>query len=292
LPFSGGGLRGSMALMRFNNFSIGSSTVLDRYNSFLDPVATGIAATMGESAIPGERPGYVSLGAAESSVLTVMHERNDVLDQSLTVDALVNGPMVLTNGAVPMADVLAAGTAFSSYLLHFDPVSSSPTLESVLGAINFRGEILAVVWDAASLADTDDELGSIGDYGDQADRGMDFSTAGMVAISADQHTLSFDLDVLGSQMLQFRVLTTTVDGPDFNGDGVVNGLDLAVWQSGFGLNATGDADGDGDTDGRDFLAWQREQVNPLTSFVAVPEPTSLLLASLVAMSFGVRRRLI
>ena len=48
---------------------------------------------------------------------------------------------------------------------------------------------------------------------------------------------------------------------DFNGDGAVNGADLAAWSAGFGsTNASqsqGDADGDGDVDGVDFLSWQR-----------------------------------
>jgi hypothetical protein len=45
---------------------------------------------------------------------------------------------------------------------------------------------------------------------------------------------------------------------DFNGNGVVNSADLAVWQASYGVNAGADADRDGDTDGRDFLAWQRD----------------------------------
>ncbi len=50
---------------------------------------------------------------------------------------------------------------------------------------------------------------------------------------------------------------------DFNGDGVVDGDDFLIWQSGFGIvsgatSADGDADGDGDVDGDDFLVWQTE----------------------------------
>ena len=65
---------------------------------------------------------------------------------------------------------------------------------------------------------------------------------------------------------------------DFNGDGAVDGLDLAVWQQGFGVNFNG----------ADFLAWQRHYGNaPLTviSTVAnttVPEPTSLMLSAWIA----------
>jgi hypothetical protein len=57
---------------------------------------------------------------------------------------------------------------------------------------------------------------------------------------------------------------------DFNGDGAVDGLDLAVWKQGFGTNF----------DGADFLAWQQGIGSGLTatgSAVAVPEPATLLL---------------
>jgi hypothetical protein len=192
-----------------------------------------------------------------------MHERNDVLDQSLAVDALIDGPTTLAMGSLPMGDLLGAGSKYSSYLVQFDPTANNSTIEDVLGSIRFRGQILAVLWDPTSLAATDALLGTIGNYGNSADRGIDFSTAGSLTVSADQHTLGFNLQTLASEMLQFRVLTATVGGPDFNTDGVIDGLDLQVWQSSFGLNANGDADGDGDTDGRDFLIWQREHLQPV-----------------------------
>jgi hypothetical protein len=49
---------------------------------------------------------------------------------------------------------------------------------------------------------------------------------------------------------------------DFDDNGRVNGLDLATWQSGYGMaggaaREDGDANGDGAIDGADFLLWQR-----------------------------------
>ena len=72
---------------------------------------------------------------------------------------------------------------------------------------------------------------------------------------------------------------------DFNEDGYVDALDLAVWKNNFGRTFSarpqhGDTDGDFDVDGDDFLAWQREYTGPSgpVSQAAVPEPSALLLA--------------
>ncbi len=71
---------------------------------------------------------------------------------------------------------------------------------------------------------------------------------------------------------------------DFNGDGSVDGSDLALWQGGYGTISgaglvDGDADGDADVDGRDFLIWQRNVTGtgPLATASAVPEPGSIVL---------------
>ncbi|MEM9659417.1 MAG: matrixin family metalloprotease, partial [Planctomycetota bacterium] len=45
---------------------------------------------------------------------------------------------------------------------------------------------------------------------------------------------------------------------DFTEDGVVDALDLALWEQSFGVNAVADADDDFDSDGFDFLVWQRQ----------------------------------
>jgi hypothetical protein len=77
---------------------------------------------------------------------------------------------------------------------------------------------------------------------------------------------------------------------DFNNDGHVDGIDLAMWQGGYGMNANGDADDDGDTDGRDFLVWQREFTGAsLTANVTMPEPSGVVLAAIsVALLLGGR----
>lgn len=78
---------------------------------------------------------------------------------------------------------------------------------------------------------------------------------------------------------------------DFNGDGSVDGTDLALWQGGYGLSTgagllDGDADGDTDVDGRDFLIWQRNVTGtgPLATAAVVPEPGTIALMTL-ALAF-------
>src|SRR5262245_8663322 len=68
---------------------------------------------------------------------------------------------------------------------------------------------------------------------------------------------------------------------DFDGDGEVDGQDLAQWKGDFGVNGDSDADGDGDSDGADFLLWQQNFGAPMARAVAssVPEPASLGLAA-------------
>jgi hypothetical protein len=76
---------------------------------------------------------------------------------------------------------------------------------------------------------------------------------------------------------------------DFNHDGKVNGVDLGIWKSAFGVNANADANGDGRSDGADFLIWQRQEgVGGAAS--AVPEPMAAMLAVIGALVLGSCRR--
>jgi Dockerin type I domain/PEP-CTERM motif len=97
--------------------------------------------------------------------------------------------------------------------------------------------------------------------------------------------------------------------PDFNGDGVVDLADFAIWQMHVGQMSgasvlDGDTDGDGDVDGVDFLMWQRNVGRPMpwtgsgsgsgsgSSLASVPEPASLMMLAFggtLAIAFGRRR---
>jgi hypothetical protein len=79
---------------------------------------------------------------------------------------------------------------------------------------------------------------------------------------------------------------------DFNEDGFVNILDLALWEANYGTlsGATlgqGDANNDGSVTGLDFLIWQQQfdiSGTLLTGTQVIPEPTTVVLfAGLVAI---------
>ena len=76
---------------------------------------------------------------------------------------------------------------------------------------------------------------------------------------------------------------------DFNGDFVVDGADLTIWESEFSqvvATISADADFDFDSDGNDFLLWQRnlgiDMVTQAASQV-VPEPGSGIVFLMLAM---------
>jgi hypothetical protein len=85
----------------------------------------------------------------------------------------------------------------------------------------------------------------------------------------------------------FRLDATVVPfTADFNGSGVVDGADLAVWNIGFGASGTAATPAQGDVDrnlninGADFLQWQRQSGSGMPSAratAAIPEPAAGLL---------------
>ena len=87
---------------------------------------------------------------------------------------------------------------------------------------------------------------------------------------------------------------------DFDANGAVDGLDLAVWKTNFGsTDSKADANNDGRVDGNDYLVWQRnfgrtwEDLQPAASATtaAVPEPSAALICGIAAAALaGFHRR--
>ena len=123
--------------------------------------------------------------------------------------------------------------------------------------------------------------------GDAAFEPFTGGTGGRVAAMADYG--------FGSQQ-SYITLLTPADAEDFNSDGVVDGEDLEVWSSGFGLPADdpaqGDGNADGFVDGADLLQWQRALgastllpgLSATGAVHPIPEPTSLSLCVAVLLT--------
>lgn len=252
LPFSNAGLRGEISAMRFYNYAVDPQSILSVYNNALDPVALGLTGTSGDASVATSRPSSVALGSLETDQLLVIEERRDELSSDLSVDYLA---------AAGEPGVLPTGSSFTSYLLHFDPQGEdASSSESVSGHAVFEEMILGLILDSGSLADSDPLLGSIGDYGDAADRGIFLDENNSFSISNDGKTLFFDFSLAGDELLQFRVLTEEVEylPTDFDFNSQVDAFDLTIWQSAFGTSADADTNHDGFSTGDDFLAWQRQ----------------------------------
>jgi hypothetical protein len=101
------------------------------------------------------------------------------------------------------------------------------------------------------------------------------------------------LDPMPAVMITASLTELELAG-DFQGDGDVDGGDLANWQTNFGSSESathrqGDADGNHMVDGSDFLAWQRQLAVPAAPSTT-PEPQSAALAAVISGAVVLFRR--
>lgn len=104
----------------------------------------------------------------------------------------------------------------------------------------------------------------------------------------DRGQILIEANYNGGEVLFISNAAATLS--DFDGNGTVDGDDLAILQEGFGSAnptlATGDGNGDGVVDGDDFLRWQREAAiaESPAGATGVPEPSSLTLLALATLA--------
>ena len=100
-----------------------------------------------------------------------------------------------------------------------------------------------------------------------------------------------NVDVAALEDLGWSVISGPTDPADFDTDGDVDGDDLNIFETNYGLNALADANGDGLTTGLDFFVWQRNYTGSNPPVVTtVPEPTAAAFALLGVLGSCVRRR--
>jgi len=260
-----------------------------RFRTGLDNQAS-LAFTGGENLVVGDVVNLPGDGAlVEDGVISVDGIGTHVVFEG---DLLNGGVFDIAAVAAPV-DVL--GNFSTSGTLALELVEDAPFRLNILGDVLLDGVLNVTLSGASPMAG--DVFGILSATGELA--GI-FTSQVLPALGPDMGwTVDYNYVI---DTVTLRILSlATVTGADFNGDGVVDGADLAIWETNFGITdgATalqGDADGDGDVDGDDYDAWLG-QLGPVPGsgagqegFGNVPEPSSIVLAILPALLAFVRRR--
>ncbi len=220
-----------------------------------------------------------------------------------------NGSLSLGGNTVVHGDVTGAGditvmTNSATTIVGDITFSSGSVLSLAIGPAPGTLDIIGSADLTSALFDLNYSAGIMSQPGDsyqifQANGGI-FGFTPAVA-TADNRI--WDITQSGNTLIATATGTIAMPvGADFNGDGIVNGLDVDIWEANLGTIGgippiPGDADGDGDVDGSDFLKIQMDLGGPPTPAIAaggtaaaVPEPSSALLLVLGGLLLGTGSR--
>lgn len=152
-------------------------------------------------------------------------------------------------------------------------------------SIYLNGEVILAPGDATDNGTLFDLTGGIALSDRDANQSATLALLGRTNVSGGTNRAFFTMDVAWAAIL----------AGDYNGDGVVDAADYTVWADNFGSMIDLDADGSGNgtVDAADYTVWADNFGNTLPGSVSttvIPEPTSVMLASLGFLGLLSRRR--
>lgn len=275
-----------------------TSTREGRYNAM--PVGGFASQTMQvgldtTTTVAGQRLGQIMIDNLDvttgGGIDRGANDGNDIINVSLAVldhatpsfsGSSVEDMLTLDFGQVNLGD--PSDMSFSLFNLEN---SAGFTAGLELNSISSSGDASVLSTDLVPFGG-----GSALAAGDSSSFSATFDTSAEGFFSAT-YTLSFsDEDLPGANALGDLSLVLTgeviaaTENADFDESDLVDGLDLLIWQTGFGNGTTlgtGDANSDELVNAEDLTIWQDQygtDPNSLSSVQAIPEPSSVWMAAL------------
>lgn len=258
-----------------------------------------------------QNDGLIDSIGGEMEFLSAVTNNNNIVARDALMrfrDGLTNGAeLVLGGDTTVYGDIAGEGDihtlsgseaaivgdlTFSASSIVSLAVGNAPGTLDIVGTADLAGSLLQLDYSAGIAAQPGDSYQVFSATG-----GLSGTFSNATAIADG---LLWNIDYSSTAVMVTAAGQVGVPfGSDFNGDGIVDRLDLLVWQTFFPMEsgataAEGDADGDGDVDGNDFLIWQTQLGGPpaVAALTQVPEPSAMALLALgAALSvFGRGRR--